>query len=44
MSYVNMILYCSVLPVYDDEKKEDEEVINADDPKNREKYNKILFG
>ena len=42
LSYANMILYCSVLPGQDDEKED--EVINADDPKNRDEYKKILFG
>ncbi|MEL7586663.1 MAG: hypothetical protein AAGU19_08100 [Prolixibacteraceae bacterium] len=46
MSYANVIMYSAVLPSYDDEKesKEDEEVINADDPKNRDKVRQILFG
>ena len=42
LSYANLILYCSVLPSYDDEKEN--EIINADDPRNREKVKNILFG
>ena len=50
MSYVNLIMYSRVLPSYESEdkqeKKEDvgEEVINADDPANRDKVREILFG
>jgi hypothetical protein len=47
MSYVNMIMYSSILPSYDSGKKKDknrEETINADDPKNRERVKQILFG
>ena len=45
MSYANMILYSSVLPGHDDEKAEKgNEVINADDPKNKEKIKQMLFG
>ena len=43
-----MILYGAVLPSVDseDDKKgnEKEEVINADDPANREKVRSLLFG
>ena len=43
-----MILYGAVLPSIDSEdaKKDDkkEEVINADDPANREKVRSLLFG
>ena len=42
MSYVNIILYSSVLPSYDDKKEE--EIINADDPANREAIQKELYG
>ncbi|MDR0385397.1 MAG: hypothetical protein LBH60_04910 [Prevotellaceae bacterium] len=49
MSYANMIMYGSVLPSYGDKKKgvdkdNDNEVINADDPKNRDKVRSIMFG
>ena len=47
MSYVNLIMYGSVLPSYNpkgDKGKRNDEHINADDPRNREKVNKILFG
>lgn len=44
MSYANVILYSSVLPSYGESKEEKEKVINGDDPKNMEEYNKILFG
>lgn len=44
LSYANLILYSSSIPGYDDEKQEDEDVINADDPKNKEKIKKLLFG
>ncbi|MDR0429366.1 MAG: hypothetical protein LBH58_02665 [Tannerellaceae bacterium] len=47
MSYANMIMYASVLPGYSDKNKgagKDNEVINADDPKNRDKVRSILFG
>lgn len=48
MSYANMIMYGSVLPSYNDKSKEaekenDDEVINADDPENREKVRRIMF-
>ena len=41
-----MILYGAVLPSYDSEdnkQAEKEDVINADDPANREKVRSILF-
>lgn len=41
MSYTNLILYSSVLPNYSDEKED--EIIKADDPKNRSKVRKLLF-
>lgn len=49
MSYANVILYSAVLPSYSAKKKGDrghgqERAIDADDPKNREKVNAILFG
>jgi hypothetical protein len=47
MSYANLIMYSSVLPSYDDEKegdKNDEEIINADDPRNQERIRRELFG
>lgn len=40
LSYVNLVLYSSVLPNYDDQKSD---VINADDPKNAEKIRKLLY-
>lgn len=48
MSYANMIMYGSVIPSYKsnkkDQKKNDEnEVINADDPRNRERVRSILY-
>jgi len=43
LSYANLILYSSTIPGRDDEQKS-EEIINADDPKNKEKIRKILFG
>lgn len=36
-------MYSSVIPGYDDEEKE-EEIIDADDPKNQEKINKLFYG
>jgi len=53
MSYANIIMYGAVLPSYDNEVNDKSESntwkgkgerINADDPANREKVNKILFG
>ncbi len=48
MSYANMIMYGSVLPSYNNKDKgadnnNDNEVINADDPKNRDKVRSIMF-
>ena len=45
MSYANISLYSSVLPSYDDETGDKgERVIKADDPKNKDLVNSILFG
>jgi len=44
MSYANMILYSSVIPSHDDESEGKEDVMNADDPRNKEKIKEILFG
>jgi len=45
MSYANVIMYSAVIPSYDSdtETKDNGEVINADDPKNREKVRNILY-
>ncbi len=46
LSYVNMIMYSSVLPSYNDKKKNeagDDEVIKADDPANKELVRKLMF-
>lgn len=46
MSYANTIMYSSVLPSYDDIKeseKENQKIINADDPKNRDAVRKALY-
>ena len=49
MSYANMIMYGAVLPSYKSSKKDatgkagDNEEINADDPRNRDKVRRILF-
>jgi hypothetical protein len=45
MSYENMLMYSSVLPSYDSSKNksiDDDEVIDADDPRNRDKIMNIL--
>lgn len=47
MSYVNMIMYGAVLPSYKSKKKseagkQEQEVIKADDPKNRERVRQFL--
>lgn len=49
ISYANMLLYMSTIPDYHmktdkDGKKKNQEHIDADDPANRDKVNKILFG
>lgn len=46
MSYVNMIMYSAVLPSYKgrNKGKEDDDVINADDPKNRDMVMKFFAG
>lgn len=47
MSYANMIMYGSVLPSYSDKNKgsiNDNETINADDPKNRDRVRSLMFG
>jgi hypothetical protein len=48
MSYANVIMYSSVLPSYNSKNdkpgKHGKNVINADDPKNKDAVHKILFG
>lgn len=47
MSFANLMLYNSVLPSYDGAKnaeKPKQEVVNADDPRNREMVKKALRG
>jgi len=49
MSYVNMIMYNAVIPSYNSDTDgktigKDDEKINADDPKNRDKVKNILYG
>lgn len=36
-------MYSSVIPGYED-KEEKGEIIDADDPKNQEKINKLIYG
>lgn len=45
LSYVNMMMYSSVLPSYDNNNDGDEqgEQIDADDPQNRDKIRQMLF-
>jgi len=45
MSYANVVMYSAVIPSYDYDTgtKDKGEVINADDPKNREKVRNILY-
>jgi hypothetical protein len=44
MGYANMIMYSSVLPSYKSRKDDkDEDIINADDPNNREIARKLMF-
>ncbi|MDR0619182.1 MAG: hypothetical protein LBG17_04720 [Bacteroidales bacterium] len=45
MSYSNIIMYSSVLPSYDsdsDNDKKNNEIIDADDPANKEKIKRLL--
>ena len=51
MSYVNTLMYGSVLPSYDPDRskkgrngknRQSQDVIKADDPKNRERVRKIM--
>jgi hypothetical protein len=46
MSYVNLQIYAAVLPGYDSKKevKKKEEVINGDDPANRNRISDIING
>lgn len=41
ISYANCILYGASLPTYESKKK-DEEVIKADDPRNKERVSKLI--
>jgi hypothetical protein len=45
ISYENILLYSETLPSYSskkDGKKSDEKVFNADDPKDKEAFDKLL--
>lgn len=46
VSYQNMVLYSSVLQMdgSEEKQKKPDENIKADDPKNKDKINSILFG
>lgn len=46
ISYTNLVMYNSILPSYESKRADnkDGEVINASDPKNREKVRRIMFG
>lgn len=37
-------MYAAVLPTYNSKKDDNKKVINADDPRNRERVKSILFG
>ena len=49
MSYVNLMMYGSILPSYDSKKdksknKDDkDEIINADDPANKQRIRHLLY-
>jgi len=44
MSYINLLLYNSVLPSYKSKDKDDgDNVLKADDPKNRDYVHNIMF-
>lgn len=44
MSYANLVMYGAVLPSYGASYGKDvEEVIDADDPRDRERYMKIIL-
>ena len=42
MSYANIQLYCASLPTYNTNKDDDNEVVNADDPSNKDKLKKLF--
>lgn len=45
LSYANMIMYSAVIPRYrgrKDKQKVEEEVLNGDDPKNRDRINALF--
>lgn len=44
MSFSNVTLYSRTIPTGEEEKEEKDDTIDADDPRNREKVKKILFG
>ena len=44
MSLQNITMYNAVIPSFDSSDNKDNEIINADDPKNKDLINKILFG
>ncbi len=45
LSYANLIMYGAVLPTFgrDRSHRQEEEVINADDPGNRDRVRSIIF-
>lgn len=44
MSMSNIQMYSAVLPRYESKEDKKNRKINADDPRNREEYMRILFG
>lgn len=44
LTYANLVLLQSVIPNSNSDEKKENEIINADDPKNRDAVRKILFG
>ena len=43
MSYANIVLYSASLPTYRGKGEKDDEVIQGDDPRNKERLRAILF-
>lgn len=44
LSYENLMMYSAVLPTYESPKDKNKEVVDADDPANREKLRAIIRG
>ena len=44
ISYTNLIMYSATIPSYDSGERKKQDIVKADDPKNKDKVHSIIEG